>query len=129
MRPLTEDEIAYLNINIAPLQDILQPDESFLAAVLTKKCITVRHEESIKCKKTKFKKNKKFLDVLRRRSFQSWTDFIAILRTSKHLENVADTLQKGRDGLFNFIVVFVFIQLSYHHHNRFNVFFSTQARV
>lgn len=97
LRVMTEDEIKRITICQKTFIDLI-PTERIVEKLIEEEIITSRHKSLIICKDSPIQKNRKLLEILKRRSFQDIVKFCVVLQQHEELADLAKII-KGEGGI------------------------------
>ena len=103
-RALTEDEVKRITINQKSFIDLLQP-EVIVAKLRELDVITARHRDAVLCKENDAEKNRKLLEIIKRRSYRDVINFCGVLEEQR-MEFLAKAV-KGEGGRIFSLVVYI----------------------
>jgi hypothetical protein len=102
---VASQEVKALDSNFQALVDLIDPDNGLLDELLCADCIDVRQMERIEAADTEFIRNRRLLDVLRRRSVRDFNEFVECLLKTKQVSaasllspNVAESAKPLSDA-------------------------------
>jgi hypothetical protein len=84
--PLEDDQLSIINKNSPKLTELLESDDDLIGHMMATECFSQRHLKELQEEHNRSERNKKLLDVLKRRSKDQFKQFIACLeKTQRHL--------------------------------------------
>jgi len=93
---LTEDEVKRITVNQKSFIDLITPDV-IVPKLQSLNAITTRHSNAILCKENDAEKNRKLIEIIKRRSFGDAQKFCAVLK-EHDMEYLAKAVQ-GEGGM------------------------------